>query len=146
MITQKKIIVFLLMLFFISSCTTTKEIMVPPLEKKPTVYDVYQAVLDTFQDLAIPVEFQDPPYSLESMWMYWPPHAANKVLGFPLTWWRYRAIVNEKTVILEAEGRGLSLTTLVFVNVLPAPVDWVAEALKNNLKSLDVNVETHVIP
>jgi len=143
---QKRSIIFLVLLFFISSCTTTKEVMVPPLEKKPSVYDVYQAVLDTFQDLAIPVEFQDPPYTLESMWMYWPPHIANKVLGFPLTWWKYRAIVNEKTVILEAEGRGLSLTTLLFVNFLPVPVDWVAKSLENNLKSLDVNVEVHIIP
>ena len=137
------------LMIVMTACTTTKTIIVPPtLAQKVTAYDVYGVVLDTFQDLTIPVEFQDPPYSLETPWMYWPPYLANKILGFPFTWWKYRAIVNEKTIILEAEGRGLSLATLgIFVNFVPAPINWIAKSIEENLKTLNMNVkiETRII-
>ncbi|HDD45461.1 MAG TPA: hypothetical protein ENG63_11505 [Candidatus Desulfofervidus auxilii] len=141
---KKGLVIFFLILI---GCTTTKTIMVPSGERKPNVYEVYQTVLDTFQELTIPVEFQDPPYSLESIWMYWPPHTANKIIGFPLTWWKYRAIIQENTVILEAEGRGISLcplTPLILVNFTPAPIDWVAKALQQNLKTMDITVKIHI--
>ena len=136
---------FVLGVFLCESCTTTKTIFVPPLKKEPTVYQIYQVVLDTFQDLAVPVDFQDPPYSLETSWIYWPPSTSNKILGFPLTWWKYRVITSEKTIILEAKGRGFSLTTLFLVNFIPAPVSWISKMLEENLKALDINIETRII-
>jgi len=136
---------FVLAVFLCESCTTTKTIFVPPLKKEPTVYQIYQVVLDTFQDLAVPVEFQDPPYSLETSWIYWPPNTSNKILGFPLTWWKYRVITSEKTIILEAKGRGFSLTTLFLVNFIPAPVSWISKMLEENLKTLDIKIETRII-
>ncbi len=147
---KKRWIPVVLMIFLVTSaCTTTKTIIVPPtLAQKTTAYDVYGVVLDTFQDLTIPVEFQDPPYCLETPWMYWPPYLANKILGFPFTWWKYRAIVTEKTITLEAEGRGLSLATFgIFVNFIPAPINWIAKTIQENLKTLNMNVkvETKIV-
>ncbi len=143
---------FILLVAFLSvaACTTTKSIVLPPeLGQRATIYDIYGVVLDTFQELTIPVEFQDPPYSLESVWMYWPPNTANKVMGFPLTWWQYRAIITDKKIVLEAEGRGLSLATLgIGVNFLPVPIDWVANAIRQNLQSLNlakITVETRIV-
>ena len=144
-IQKRMCYLFVLAVFLCESCTTTKTIFVPPLKKEPTVYQIYQVVLDTFQDLAVPVEFQDPPYSLETSWIYWPPNTSNKILGFPLTWWKYRVITSEKTIILEAKGRGFSLTTLFLVNFIPAPVSWISKMLEENLKALDIKVETRII-
>ncbi len=144
-IQKRMCYLFVLAVFLCESCTTTKTIFVPPLKKEPTVYQIYQVVLDTFQDLAVPVEFQDPPYSLETSWIYWPPNTSNKILGFPLTWWKYRVITSEKTIILEAKGRGFSLTTLFLVNFIPAPVSWISKMLEENLKALDIKIETRII-
>jgi len=144
-IQKRMYYLFVLGVFLCESCTTTKTIFVPPLKKEPTVYQIYQVVLDTFQDLAVPVEFQDPPYSLETSWIYWPPSTYNKILGFPLTWWKYRVITSEKTIILEAKGRGFSLTTLFLVNFIPAPVSWISKMLEENLKALDIKIETRII-
>ena len=144
-IQKRMYYLFVLGVFLCESCTTTKTIFVPPLKKEPTVYQIYQIVLDTFQDLAVPVEFQDPPYSLETSWIYWPPNTSNKILGFPLTWWKYRVITSEKTIILEAKGRGFSLTTLFLVNFIPAPVSWISKMLEENLKTLDIKIETRII-
>jgi len=144
-IQKRMYYLFVLGVFLCESCTTTKTIFVPPLKKEPTVYQIYQVVLDTFQDLAVPVEFQDPPYSLETSWIYWPPNTSNKILGFPLTWWKYRVITSEKTIILEAKGRGFSLTTLFLVNFIPAPVSWISKMLEENLKTLDIKIETRII-
>ena len=144
-IQKRMCYLFVLAVFLCEGCTTTKTIFVPPLKKEPTVYQIYQVVLDTFQDLAVPVEFQDPPYSLETSWIYWPPNTSNKILGFPLTWWKYRVITSEKTIILEAKGRGFSLTTLFLVNFIPAPVSWISKMLEENLKTLDIKIETRII-
>ena len=144
-IQKRMCYLFVLAVFLCESCTTTKTIFVPPLKKEPTVYQIYQVVLDTFQDLAVPVEFQDPPYSLETSWIYWPPNTSNKILGFPLTWSKYRVITSEKTIILEAKGRGFSLTTLFLVNFIPAPVSWISKMLEENLKTLDIKIETRII-
>ena len=51
-IQKRMCYLFVLAVFLCEGCTTTKTIFVPPLKKEPTVYQIYQVVLDTFQDLA----------------------------------------------------------------------------------------------
>ena len=144
---MRRIFIIFLLFLLTTACTTTKTIIVPSGKKTPNIYEVYQIVFDTFQELTIPVEFQDPPYSLESTWMWWPPHNMNRILGFPFTWWKYRASVQENMVILEAEARGISLfplTPFILIDFVPVPMDWVAKTLQQNLKSLNITVSSYI--
>jgi hypothetical protein len=145
-----KICLILMVGFVCISCASTKRIDVPPLcvaREEPDPYQVYQIVLDTFEDLAIATRSLNPPYSLETGWIYWPPNNQTKVLGFPLTWWKYRAEINKDTVTLKAKGRGVSfLTAFVFVNFIPAPLDWIEETLEENLKNMAIRVQTYSAP
>ncbi len=116
------------------------------MEKAPTVYDIYQVVLDTFLELSIPVRYQDPPYALESIWIHWPKSTKTRVLGFPLTWWKYSVVIEKDSVLLKVKGRGFGLIPPFFLGNIFAPTDWVAKPLQKNLRTIGVNVKTEIIP
>lgn len=139
-------LICLLYVLILNSCTATRTIMVPPMERAPTIYDIYQAVLDTFVELSIPVEFQEPPYTLESIWMHWPNSTKSKVLGFPLTWWKYSAIIEKDNVLLKAKGRGFGLMPPFILGNFLAPIDWIAKPLQGNLRTMGIDVRTEIVP
>lgn len=116
------------------------------MERAPTIYDIYQAVLDTFVELSIPVEFQEPPYTLESIWMHWPNSTKSKVLGFPLTWWKYSAIIEKDNVLLKAKGRGFGLMPPFILGNFLAPIDWIAKPLQGNLRTMGIDVRKEIVP